>query len=112
MITEKTKRKALMTDWAKKTITTNVKDGTLLRELIANHLYGPSYVSMSWALRWHGLIPERVHLIQSLTTKHSRKFTNSLGEFHMTSVFETMLSAYTLLCDTKELEIRSNDYFL
>lgn len=30
----------------------------------------------------------------------------------MTSVFETMLSAYTLLCDTKELEIRSNDYFL
>ena len=26
-------------------------------ELIANHLYAPSYVSMSSALRYYGLIP-------------------------------------------------------
>lgn len=51
-------------------------------ELIANHIYGPSYVSMSRALRWYGLIPERVFLMQSVTTKHSRKFSNSLGNFH------------------------------
>lgn len=52
------------------------------RELVANHLYGPSYVSMGWALRRYGLIPERVHLLQSVTTKHSRKFSNALGDFH------------------------------
>ena len=60
----------------------NTDDGTLSRELLANRLYGPSYVSMSWALSWHGLIPERVYLIQSMTTKHSRKFRNAFGSFH------------------------------
>lgn len=54
----------------------------LSRELIANQLYGPSYVSMSWALRFHGLIPERVYLVQSVTTKHSRNFRNPLGNYH------------------------------
>jgi len=51
-------------------------------ELAANHIYGPSYVSMSSALRWHGLIPERVVMVQSVTTKHSRDFANALGNFH------------------------------
>lgn len=51
------------------------------RELIANHLYGPSYISFEYALSWHGLIPERVHSIQSITTKRSRGFSNKLGQF-------------------------------
>lgn len=50
-------------------------------ELIANHLYGPSYVSMESALRYYGLIPESVYTTQSITTKHTRKFKNSLGRF-------------------------------
>ena len=33
----------------------NADSGNLSRELIANQLYGPSYVSMSWALRYHDL---------------------------------------------------------
>ena len=49
--------------------------------LIANHLYGPSYVSLHWALRWYGLIPERVHTVTSVTTRHTREFKNSLGRF-------------------------------
>ena len=60
----------------------NANGDVLSRELVANHLYGPSYVSMSWALRWYGLIPERVSLVQSVTTKHSRDFRNALGDFH------------------------------
>ena len=36
-------------------------------ELIANHLYGPSYVSMESALRFYGLIPERVFNTVSMT---------------------------------------------
>ena len=35
-------------------------DKMLSSELIANHLYTPSYVSMSSALRYYGLIPETV----------------------------------------------------
>lgn len=41
-------------------------------ELIANHLYGPSYVSMESALRYYGLIPERVYAVRSMATKHNR----------------------------------------
>ena len=53
-------------------------------ELIANHLYGPSYVSMESALRYYGLIPESVYTIQSMTTKHTREFKNTLGKFEFT----------------------------
>lgn len=55
-------------------------------ELVANHLYTPSYVSQFSALRWYGLIPERVATTQNMTVKHSRKFVNSLGTFEYTCV--------------------------
>jgi predicted transcriptional regulator of viral defense system len=35
--------------------------------LLANHIYGPSYVSMQTALRYYGLIPEAVYAVQSMT---------------------------------------------
>ncbi len=50
-------------------------------ELIANHLCSPSYVSMYTALRYYGLIPERVSVVQSMTTLRKRSFSNSLGTF-------------------------------
>lgn len=53
----------------------------LNRNLIANHLYGPSYVSLQTALRHYGLIPEQVHLTQSLTTKHLRSFETPVGRY-------------------------------
>lgn len=57
-------------------------NGTLLSpELIANHLLGPSYVSMETALAHYGMIPERVFSIQSLTTKRAKIFNTSLGSF-------------------------------
>jgi len=49
--------------------------------LIANHLYGPSYVSMEFALRYYGLIPERVFEVKSMTSKRSRQFVNDLATF-------------------------------
>lgn len=49
--------------------------------LCANHIYGPSYVSLQWALRWYGLIPEQVMMVTSVTTKRSRYFDNKLGRF-------------------------------
>ncbi|MBQ9546220.1 MAG: hypothetical protein IJU90_02935 [Bacteroidales bacterium] len=53
----------------------------LVAELIANHLYGPSYVSMQSALRHYGLIPERVYTTRSITIKHSRSFDTPLGRY-------------------------------
>ncbi len=43
--------------------------------LIANHLYGPSYVSLDSALHYWGFIPERVFEVTSVTSKLSKRFT-------------------------------------
>lgn len=53
----------------------------LSTELIANHIYGPSYVSMESALRYYGLIPESVYGVRSMTIKRSRKFDNMIARF-------------------------------
>jgi len=48
--------------------------------LIANHLCGPSYVSLESALSYWGLIPERVYEITSVTLK-SKKINSVLNDF-------------------------------
>lgn len=49
--------------------------------LLANHILGPSYVSMDSALSYYGLIPERVYEISSATTKVSKRFNTPAGVF-------------------------------
>jgi len=49
--------------------------------LIANHLRGPSYLSLDAALSYWGLIPERVYEISSMTTKTSKSYKTPLGRF-------------------------------
>lgn len=49
--------------------------------LAANHMYGPSYISMETALRFYGLIPETVYETLSVTIRHHKTFTNRLGSF-------------------------------
>ncbi|MBS0032418.1 type IV toxin-antitoxin system AbiEi family antitoxin domain-containing protein [Chitinophaga sp. 22321] len=49
--------------------------------LLANHILGPSYVSIDTALSYYGLIPERVFEYASMTTKDSRKFQTPMGVF-------------------------------
>ena len=51
------------------------------REYVANLIYGPSYISLEYALHYHGLIPERVEVVTSVTTRRSRRFTTPLGVF-------------------------------
>lgn len=58
---------------------------SLSKELIANHLFGPSYVSLESALSYYGLIPERVFVTRSMTTKRSQRFETPLGMFDYTS---------------------------
>lgn len=61
---------------------------TLSRELIANHLYGPSYLSLESALSVYGLIPEKVHSVRSVTTKRATSFSTKLGYFDYVTVPE------------------------
>lgn len=58
----------------------------LSKELIANHLLGPSYISLQSALSHYGLIPERVFLTLSVTTKRAKKYITPIGEFDYITV--------------------------
>jgi len=51
------------------------------KELLANLVYGPSYVSLDYALAYLGLIPERVEALTSVTPNRSRKFITPVGLF-------------------------------
>lgn len=55
------------------------------RELLANLIYGPSFVSMDYALAYYGLIPERVEEITSVTSGRSRSFQTPIGLFSYTT---------------------------
>jgi hypothetical protein len=51
------------------------------RELLGNLIYGPSFVSLDYALSYHGLIPERVAAVTSVTTKREKRFETPVGLF-------------------------------
>ena len=60
----------------------NLRKGSISKLLIANKLYGPSYVSFESALSYHGLIPEAVYTIASACFQRKTKiFSNELGDF-------------------------------
>lgn len=67
-------------------VSSDVSKQLLSIELIANHMYGPSYVSLESALRYYGLIPEQVFTTRSITTNRSNKFENSIGNFDYITV--------------------------
>lgn len=48
---------------------------------LAQHIYGPSYVSLESALSWHGWIPEAVHAVTNASFKKSKQFATALGRF-------------------------------
>lgn len=59
---------------------------------VANKLYTPSYVSLEFALSYHGVIPETVYEITSITTKTTRRF-EALGKIF--SYHKIKKNAYT-----------------
>jgi len=81
-----------ITDLIKKKIIIRIKKGLYIfgdryrkhsfsRELLANLIYGPSYVSLDYALDYHGFIPERSEALTSVTIGRSRKFHTPVGLF-------------------------------
>lgn len=51
------------------------------RNILANLIYGPSYVSLETALSFHGWIPEAVHSVSSVSLGRARTFETPLGYF-------------------------------
>jgi hypothetical protein len=57
------------------------RSAALSLPLVANGLFGPSYVSLDFALGWHALIPEGVAEVSSVTPRRSRHYANAIGRF-------------------------------
>ena len=73
-----------------------ITDGTaniIPFEQVANLLYGPSYVSMEWALSFYGMIPERVHTITSMSLGRNKEYHTSVGDF---SYFTLSSESYSI----------------
>jgi len=70
------------------------------REVLANLIYGPSYISLEYALQYHGLIPEAVETVTSVTSGRSRSFATPFGVFTYRRIpirmFETGMDRMTL----------------
>lgn len=62
-------------------------------EILANMIYGPSYVSLEWACQYYRLIPEGVTVVTNVTTQRSRHFKTPLGLF---SYDHLPLAAYSV----------------
>lgn len=57
------------------------RHGNISLEHVSNLLYGPSYVSLEYALSYYGFIPEKVEIVTAVTTGRSRGFKTPLGVF-------------------------------
>lgn len=63
------------------------KNNTIIPfEQLANFLYGPSYVSLEWALSFYGMIPERVHTVTSMTLGRNKEYHTPVGDFSYSSL--------------------------
>ena len=70
------------------------------RELLANLIYGPSYVSLEYALSYYGMIPEWVETVTSVTCGKNRVFSTPAGRFTYWSV---PTAAYRIGIDLVEI---------
>lgn len=51
------------------------------KETLANLIYGPSCISLEYALSLTGFIPERVEVVTSVTPKKNKTFDTPIGRF-------------------------------
>ncbi len=70
-------------------------------ELLANTIYGPSYVSMEYALAHYGLIPEQVNEVTCASLGRNKRFNTPVGRFSYQAIPER---AFWIGVDRLELE--------
>lgn len=62
------------------------------KEILANLIFGPSVISLEYALSFYGLIPERVETITSITIGRAKNFDTPLGRYSYTHLSEERYS--------------------
>ena len=64
---------------------------------IANRLYGPSYISLEYALAYYRFIPETVYTITSVATKITREFTVQGKSYEYSRIKRSAYTGYKLI---------------
>jgi len=73
----------------------------------ANRIYRPSYISLHSALSFHGIIPESVIQITSVTSLKTAYFVNLFGEYSYKTIKKELMYGYVLktMSDGRTLQI-------
>ena len=69
---------------------------------MANFLVLPSYVSLEYALGFYEIIPEKVTVVTSVTTKKTKIFKNLLGSFEYCSIKENLFFGFKKEIDNNQ----------
>ena len=95
--------------------------GPYSKETLANLIYGPSYISLEYALSFYGLIPERVETVTSITNKRNKLFKTPAGIFSYRYIHPSIYSCgitiqemdkyHSILIATKEKALSDTLYF-
>ncbi len=110
--------RAKITQLLKKGIIIRIKKGLYIfgdafrrkpysKELLANLIYGPSYISLEYALQYYGMIPEQVEALTSVTSGRSRKFFTPVGLFTYRQI-----PVYALSTGMDRIELKDDRSFL
>ena len=75
--------------------------------VLAQRVYGPSYISLETALSYHGWIPEAVYAVTSTSLDRSREFDTPMGHFSFTRVPQE-----TFYAEVARVEKENGDSFL
>jgi len=73
----------------------NINENVLFE--IANRIYGPSYVSLQTALSYHGLIPESVYGITSVSSRRTYLFATEAAAFSYKTVKSQLFFGYDIV---------------
>ncbi len=91
------------------------------KETLANLIYGPSYISLEYALSFYGLIPERVQTVTSITNTRKKFFDTPVGRFSYRYIHPSLYACgvtlhklddrHSILIATKEKALSDVLYF-
>ncbi len=69
---------------------------------LSNLIYGPSAVSLEYALSYYGLIPERVETITAISPKKNKEYNTPVGRFTYKHIHPNKYSAGITLMEFDE----------
>jgi len=78
------------------TLADRYRKAPLYPTVLANQLYKPSYLSGLWALNYYGLIPEKIVIYTSVTSRVPRTFTNQFGTFQYSNIRQSCFFGFSL----------------